>query len=337
MSEFIRVDSIEMLKEFRVALCTFAHTASVALGEAHSEIQRTILWLKQDQYAYWKTQVRLRSERFEKAKLELKRKKIEKSSMGMRYSFVDEKKALVAAQRDFEQAQQKFDKVRYWIGQFEKEAHTVKGLVQGLTSVVEIEIPNARAQMDRMVDSLEAYTALTPTAGIPTDIAEQVEEISLRVEPPIAHSKISYQKLRKKTPPITIRNQTQVGNLTCGWFTGIQLSASASKAITGISVESRTVSPNDKVLIAKAVSEHRRFYLERIGPSSRGDSGWYIGIIDARGTHDYEGIRVADLLDLRPDLSEILNVPVGYLVVLDGDSIEAVVDPNNQFVQLDNG
>ena len=75
MSEFIRVDSIEKLKEFRVALCTFAETASVALDEAYSEIQRTIIWLKQDQYAYWKTQLRLRSERFAKAKLELKQKK----------------------------------------------------------------------------------------------------------------------------------------------------------------------------------------------------------------------------------------------------------------------
>ena len=212
----------------------------------------------------------------------------------------------------------------------------MRGLVQGLTNVVEIEIPNARAQMDRMVDSLEAYAALTPPAGMPTDIAEQVEEISLRAEPPIAHSKISYQRLREKTPPVAVRKQTQVGNLTCGWFNGIELSASVRKAITGISVELSPLTLNKKILIAKAVSEHHRFYLERIGPSSRGDSGWYIGIIDARGTHDYEGIRIADLLDLRPDLSEILNLPVGYLVVLDGDSIEAVVDPNNKFVQLDN-
>ena len=255
----------------------------------------------------------------------------------MRYSFVDEKKALVAAQREFEQAQHKFDKVRYWRGQFEKEAHTFRGLVQGLSNVVEIEIPNARAQMDRMVDSLEAYAALTPSAGIPTDIAEQVEEMSLSAEPPIAHSKTSYDRLRKKTPPVTVRDQTQLINLTCDWFTGIELSALVRKAITNISVERRCVSANDKVLIAKAVGEHHRFYLERIGPSSLADSGWYIGIIDAKGTQDYEAIRVADLLDLRPDLSEILNLPVGYLVVLDGDSIEAVVDPNNKVIQLDNG
>ena len=108
------------------------------------------------------------------------------------------------------------------------------------------------------------------------------------------------------------------------------------KAITDISVERRCVSADDKVLIARAVGEQHRFYLERIGPSSSGDSGWYIGIIDPKGTQGYEAIRIADLLNPRPDLSEILSLPVGYLVVLDGDSIEAVVDPNNKFVPLDN-
>ena len=77
----------------------------------------------------------------------------------------------------------KFNKVQHWILQLEKETYTFKGLIQGLTNVVEIEIPNARAQMDRMIDSLEAYIALAPSSGIPTDSTEQ-EDMSLTTEPP---------------------------------------------------------------------------------------------------------------------------------------------------------
>ena len=185
MSKYVRVDSVDKLKEFRSALCSFGQTAATVLDESCSEIRRADLWLKQDRYTYWKNQVRLCAERLSKAKRELKLKKdIETSPLGGQYSFVDEKKALLAAQRDFEQAERKFNNVRHWIQQVETEAYAFKGLIQGLTNAVEIEIPNARAQMDRMIDSLEAYIALVPSSGIPTDSTEQTEDMSLTTEPP---------------------------------------------------------------------------------------------------------------------------------------------------------
>jgi hypothetical protein len=74
MSQYAKVNSVVMLKEWRSALATFSQTAAIALDELSSEIQRTLTWLAEDRRRYWKTQVRLRQERYVQAKLALKRK-----------------------------------------------------------------------------------------------------------------------------------------------------------------------------------------------------------------------------------------------------------------------
>jgi hypothetical protein len=168
MSRFARVGSIEMLKELRGSLCIFAELASNVLDEADAEIQRTVLWLKLEQHTYWKTQVRLRSEQLVQAKQALERKKhLDKSPLGGTYSYIDEKKAFTAAQRKFQEAEQKLANVKKWILQLEHEVFNYKGAVQGLASAVSLEIPNANTQIDRMVDALESYTALAPPAEAP--------------------------------------------------------------------------------------------------------------------------------------------------------------------------
>ncbi len=173
MGRFAKVGSVDTLKELRSNLCTFAHIASTALEEAGSDIQRTLMWLKQDRYRYWKVESRKRSEQFVRAKLELKRKQdIETSPMGGTYSFIDEKKALAVAQRAFEEAEQKLLNIQRWVPQLEREAYAFRGISQGLMDLVDVEIPNSCALLDRMIDSLESYLALAPEAAAPIAGAE---------------------------------------------------------------------------------------------------------------------------------------------------------------------
>jgi hypothetical protein len=57
--------------------------------------------------------------------------------------------------------------------QLEQEAFNFKGMIQGMYHVVEVEIPNARAQIDRMVDALEEYGAVAaPSGGEATGAAD---------------------------------------------------------------------------------------------------------------------------------------------------------------------
>ena len=49
MDGYTKVNSIEKLEVFKAALCKFVETAGRALDEADSEIQNTLIWLRQDQ------------------------------------------------------------------------------------------------------------------------------------------------------------------------------------------------------------------------------------------------------------------------------------------------
>jgi len=163
MRQEARVNSVVALKEFRAALAKFAETASAALDEVHSDIQRTQSWLLEDRRRHWKNQVRLRQERYVQAKLALKRKGIfDLALAGARTSAIDEKKALAIAERQLREAERREARTRSWILQLEKELSDYRAATQGLSGAIDTDIPNARARLEKMVESLEAYVALAP-------------------------------------------------------------------------------------------------------------------------------------------------------------------------------
>ena len=99
MAETARVESIDALKAFKRALFKFAEGASVALGDAESEVHRAQLWLETEQRSHWNNQLRLRTEAVAKAKEAVRMKKLYKDATGARQSAVEEEKALALAQR----------------------------------------------------------------------------------------------------------------------------------------------------------------------------------------------------------------------------------------------
>ena len=112
MSRFARVDSIDAIKELRITLCKFAETVGNGLDEAETEIRRTGLWLENEQKRYWKDECRKRAELLTRAKIELKKKKLQKTPLGGRPSCVEEEKAFKLAKRRFEESEQKLAEYR---------------------------------------------------------------------------------------------------------------------------------------------------------------------------------------------------------------------------------
>jgi len=175
MGQEARVNSIPALKQLRASLGTFARIASAALEEASTGIQRTRQWLREDQYRFWKAQVQARTEQFIRAKLALKQRQVfDRTLAGTPSSCVDEKKALKVAEARLREAEHKLSRVKAWSQQIEKEWSDYRGATQRLVSVIEVEIPNARARLDKMIDSLEAYLALAPLE-MPRSDTEQPE------------------------------------------------------------------------------------------------------------------------------------------------------------------
>jgi hypothetical protein len=163
MSQSARVDSIAALKRFRASLCQFAQAAAAAVEEVDMELDRACTWLEQDRYPHWKARVRDHSDAYTRAKQALNQRQLfERAVQGVPSSCVDERKALRAAEQELREAEQGYARVRTWVQQMERQANDYRGRVKGLTAAVQVDIPNALASLDRMVDSLEAYVALAP-------------------------------------------------------------------------------------------------------------------------------------------------------------------------------
>jgi hypothetical protein len=184
-----RISSTDAIKDFRAALIKFKAEATAALIETESEIQRTLMWLRHDQTAYWQRQVRVRQELLGRAKSDLFRKQVAQD-LEVRVS-VDQKKAVEKAKRDLEHAEEKARTVRRWIGVLDKELVLYRGECQGLSGILEGGIPGLLKRLDGMIGALDAYLMVSGTGGAAADRA--ADETALPGKP--ADGSIAHEHL----------------------------------------------------------------------------------------------------------------------------------------------
>lgn len=164
MSQFARVISIDILRDFKAALTEFAEQAGVALSEAQSDVQRTIFWLQHEQQAHWQREIKKRNEKLAQAKAELNKKQI--ATNDVRTSAVLERKMVTAAQNRLDEAEEKLRRVKKWSQLLEREFLLFKAQCQQVSGAVQADIPAAVVRMNKMISSLEAYVALqAPPSG----------------------------------------------------------------------------------------------------------------------------------------------------------------------------
>lgn len=117
----------------------------------------------------------------------------------------------------------------------------------------------------------------------------------------------------------------------------LQVLASQIAFTNQLRISPLEVSFQDKVIFAKGCMDAEKIYLERIPPrSDKGDSGWFIGYVD--GNNEPENLQscfVYQLLYLRPMLLQLLLLPAGYMVVLDGSTLEAILDQDGKSISMD--
>ena len=115
----------------------------------------------------------------------------------------------------------------------------------------------------------------------------------------------------------------------------LEVLAKQTNLVNALGIEPSTVRFQDKLIVLKGCFQKRRIYMERKF-ANVGDSGWYVG--DAETDEDvspeYEGLRVFHLLKLRPVAMQFLVLPPGYLVVLDDEKVEAILNEKGQKLLL---
>ena len=338
MSETARIDSIAELRAFRVALIKFAESCNVALGDAEADMQRTLQWLERDQVSYWNNQVAKRAELVARCKEAVRMKKLFKSPTGSQQSAVEEEKALRIAIRNYEEAEQKIIACKQWSKRLQKEIMMYKGGVTRFTSVLAGDIPRALGALDAMATSLEQYAALSAGgggggaaaaaatggygvgSGLPTMSRSPDEAWK-------GTGALDIAALRANVPPPEVRAAAPDTDIREEKWELPALSTDARKAVVELKQTATPVDSSQTVVMAKGTWSAPRIYLERRAATSPTDTGWYIASTDTAGIVALNKVLVRDLLEIRPDLRELLALPEGYLAVVDREGIRSVFTP----------
>jgi hypothetical protein len=161
MSSQASVQSIDALKEFRVALALYGDDTVGALGAVDAEIRRTFRWLQEERPAYWQDQIKRRGEKLQQAKAEVFKKKLQQKP-DYKPAMSEQIENLRKAEASLEDAQKRLTMVRKWQPAFKQAALEYHGSMQRLKSLAGNDVPSAVNLLTRIIDSLEAYLQVAP-------------------------------------------------------------------------------------------------------------------------------------------------------------------------------
>src|SRR5262245_35499224 len=108
------VRSIDAIRDFKLALLSFAEDARISLSAMEMEIRQAHNWLERDQLTYWKAQIKRSNEEIAEARTELHRRQISQMNSDA-VSDSDQKEALRKAQRKLRFSEEMVEKIKKWV------------------------------------------------------------------------------------------------------------------------------------------------------------------------------------------------------------------------------
>jgi DNA repair exonuclease SbcCD ATPase subunit len=180
----VDVQSIEVLRTIRAQLCTFGEDVRNALAATQMEIGRMVNWLTSDRRMYWEAQIRRHREEYAQARADLSRKRTSQM-FGSEANLGEQKDNLRAAKLRLEEAEAKLDKVKRWVQPLQQAVMEYRGRAQPMGGMVDSDLEEALALLDRMIVALEEYSSSAPTS---TEYVRAMKEERLkgRAEEPSA-------------------------------------------------------------------------------------------------------------------------------------------------------
>ena len=164
MADRARVHSIDALQKCRPALVTFIEACSAALVSAEADAGRAVMRIRGEREPHWKRQIRVRQDELNQAKKELAMKQLMKDGDDARPD-ADQRKIVEKARRRVAVAEEKHRLCKQWSRKLEKEQSNFHAQVGALRRVLEMDMPRALAELDRMAQALEDYTKLNAPAS----------------------------------------------------------------------------------------------------------------------------------------------------------------------------
>lgn len=161
------VQSLDTLRDVRLALIAFQEKAAGALGAVRTKVDRTLAWLEQDRPLYWKDQERHAYDGVATARVAYDTCRL-RTVGGRHPECIEERVALKRAKERLEFCQQKVDAVRRWNQEARGQADDYRGRSGPLQRLLDEDVPNVLAMLGRMIDAIEAYAEVT---AVPSETA----------------------------------------------------------------------------------------------------------------------------------------------------------------------
>lgn len=160
MSRTANVQSIQTLKDFKLAMIEFAEDARNALSSVDMDLRKMRDFLERDQLGYWQMQVKRRNEEVMQARSDLHRRKISQQGSDA-VSDSEQKEALREATRRLRVAEDKVALIRKLIPQLHHAIAEYHSHSQPLGDHLSGGFERSLSVLERMVLALEAYVATT--------------------------------------------------------------------------------------------------------------------------------------------------------------------------------
>ena len=180
------VRSIAAVIDWRADFINYGDSLAEAMAGVDLEIRRAYDWLE-EQIALWKRAVRACEDEVTRAKAELAQRNFQTWD-GRQPDCTVQEKALRRAKARLEYAEEKVETVRRWLGRLPKMVDELfTGPSRRLKGMLEVDVPNATAELGRRVAALESYAGLRPDhAPAPSALPNTVSPKNPSSPPPPA-------------------------------------------------------------------------------------------------------------------------------------------------------
>jgi hypothetical protein len=161
MSQRANITSVEVIQAFRTNLLIYLGKARPALDEASSEVMRVRLWLETERRPYWRQQFLIRSRKLEDAESALFSAKMSSFSEASAAQQNTVQKARQAAA----EAEDKLKSIKHWERDYENRTDPLLKQLEKLGNVLALDVPNAVAYLNEVIDTLQKYSGMVAPAG----------------------------------------------------------------------------------------------------------------------------------------------------------------------------
>lgn len=168
MSRSANVQSIQTLRDFKLAMIAFGEDARNALNGVEMDLRRMRDFLERDQLGYWQMQIKRRTEEVMQARSDLHRRKISQQGSDA-VSDSEQKEALRNAQRRLRIAEEKVALIKRLIPMLQHAVAEYHSHSQPLGDHLGGGFDRSLHTLERMTRSLEAYVATTAPSAPRTE------------------------------------------------------------------------------------------------------------------------------------------------------------------------